>query len=307
MKEKITYYLGYDEKFDEPTVVCLGFFDCLHLGHLQLISRAELIANIRKARLGVFTFFNNPFSFLSKSTAQVLNFEERAYRLTKLGVDVIFHAQFDEQFAQTSPIKFLENLIFNKNITDIVVGDDYCFGANAKGNVQLLREFCDTHGINLCIENLKKDGLGVKYSSSNIRKLVRDGLVEEIHRDLAYPYFIMGEVVHGRKVGNVLGFPTANIAIDITKERLKEGVYLTNVIVDGVSLRAITNVGMKPTFSDYTYNAESHILFLNEDLYGKKIIVEFIKRIRDTIKFSCVEDLKSQIANDLKFAKEYNL
>lgn len=293
--------LDYKEKYQDSLVACLGFFDSLHQGHIQLLKKAELIANLKSIKVGVFTFKNNPFEYLKKDSLQVLTFEERCQRLENNNVDCVLFAEFDSEFASLLPEEFLDLLFKNKNITDIVVGSDYTFGKNAAGNIEFLQKYCLKNRINLQIENLKMLNDDQKFSSREIRKLIQSGNVDEIFHLLSAPYIVVGKVINGRKVGKKIGFPTANINLDKSKEKLASGVYYTNTILDGVSLRSVTNVGQHPTFNDCNFNIETHILFFNQDIYGKEITIEFLSRIRDIKKFESVEELVIQLKKDCQF------
>lgn len=294
--------INYENEYQDSLVVCLGFFDSLHQGHIQLLKKAELVANLKNNHIGVFTFRNNPFEFLKMDSLQVLTFEERCIRLEQYSVDCVLFADFDKEFASLSPAEFVDKLVSNKKISDIVVGNDYTFGKNAEGNVEFLTNYCKSLSIAVHVEDLKLRESGEKFSSRAIRKLIAKGKVDEIAHLLSAPYIIRGQVVKGRQVGKQIGFPTANIELDKSKEKLASGVYLTRTIVDGVALRSITNVGEHPTFEDEKFNVETHILYFNQDIYGKTIVIEFLNKIREIIKFKNIEGLVEQLNKDKKLA-----
>ncbi len=294
--------IEYDKPLDKAITLCLGFFDSLHVGHIQLIHKAQLLAHKYECQCGVFTFVNNPFEILGNDSKQVLNYEERVFRLRQLGVDFVVNAMFDKAFADIEPAKFLENLTADKTIKAIVVGSDYTYGKMASGNINTLKEFCDHNGIELVVEKMKLLADGSKISSRYLRKLVQTGNLSQIASQLNTPYFVMGKVSPGRRDGSKMGRATANIEYDEKKEKLPCGVYNTNVIIDGVKLKAVTNVGNHPTFGDNTYNIETHIIGLNQELYGKTIVIEFLEKIRDIKKFNSMEELSQQIAKDVEYA-----
>lgn len=298
--------IQYDLPFDRPITVCLGFFDSLHVGHVGLIRKSQLLAYKYDCESAVFTFDNNPFQLLGKESLQVLTYPERLYRLKRLGVDIVVRATFDRVFADTSPQDFLARLIAGKQVKAIVVGNDYTYGNGARGNVDTLREFCTSHGIELAVEDMRLLPGGDKVSSRYLRQLVERADLKEITTQLGTPYFILGTVIHGRADGGKIGFKTANIEYPAVKTRLPQGVYDTNVIIDGISLKAVTNVGAHPTFGDNAYNVEAHVIGLREDLYGKKIVVEFISKIRDIYKFDNKEQLSKQIEKDIDYVLRTN-
>ncbi|MDE6275802.1 MAG: bifunctional riboflavin kinase/FAD synthetase [Clostridia bacterium] len=296
--------IEYTQPCDNALIIALGFFDCLHIGHTKLIQSAKLLAFKNGAKCGVFTFDNNPFEILVKDNCgQILNFEERLSKLDDLRVDYCIKARFDVTFSQLSPLDFLRKLSENKNIKGIVVGKDYKFGAKGEGDVELLAAWCDANSVELVVEPFAIDE-GGKISSTRVRKLLCDGELEKANFYLGQPYFVIGQVEHGQQRGRNMGFATANVEYPRDKLKIKCGVYYTRVLVDGVWLKAVTNVGTHPTFDDMTFNIESHILFYKDDLYGKKITIKFLQRIRDIKKFTSKEELAERISKDVNFALE---
>lgn len=293
--------IDYKGDYDQTLAIGLGFFDCLHIGHIKLIGECKRLANKYKCNSAVFTFANNPFEVLDKNTKQILNFDERLFKLNELRVDYCLRASFDKEFSSLEPLEFLQGLVEGKQVNAIVVGEDYTFGKYGKGNVALLEEWCKKHNIELSIVEFEKDK-GIKISSTTIRQLLIDGDLQKANIYLGEPYFVIGEVSMGRKEGKNIGFATANLVCEPSKLKIKAGVYYTRVLVDGVWYKAVTNVGEHPTFDDYNFNIESHILYYSNQLYGKKIVVRFLKYIRDIKKFSSKEELAKQISEDIKFA-----
>lgn len=293
--------INYLQETDEKLVVGLGFFDCLHIGHIKLINEVKRLANKYDAKSGIFTFSNNPFIVLNKDTKQIYNFEERVFKLNSLMVDYCLYAQFDNDFANLQPLQFLDNLLKNKQIKAIVVGSDYTFGKLGKGDTMLLNDWCNNNGIELSIVDFAVDN-GIKISSTSIRELLSDGNLKKANEYLGQAYFVMGQVKTGRKEGKNIGFATANISLDSDKIIIKKGVYYTRVLLDGIWYKAVTNVGEHPTFDDYNANIESHILYYDNSLYGKKIVVSFLEYIREIKKFADKTQLANQISNDIKFA-----
>ena len=293
--------LNYGEKSEGQFVVALGFFDCLHIGHIKLIEECKLLAFKNNCRNAVFTFSNSPFEVLGKDKGQILNFEERLFKLDRVRVDVCIAAKFDKAFSELSPIAFLNKLIENLSIKGIVVGSDYTLGKCGSGNVDLLKNWCDDSNIELKVVDFALDE-GKKISSSTVRKLLIDGDIKKANEYLYYPYFVTGNILRGHMRGRKIGFATANLEYPKDKLRIRAGVYYTRVLVDGVWLKAVTNVGKQPTFDGDEFNIESYILYYSGDIYGKKVTVEFIERIRDIKKFSSKEELAERIAKDVEFA-----
>lgn len=292
--------IEFYQRENTPTVVCLGFFDCVHRGHNSLVQRANMLAKLAGAKSAVFTFSANPFAVLGRKDKEIFTFEERVYRLSQLGVDCVLKAFPDREFFCLTPEQFLDKLFENHNIVAVVAGSDYTFGSEARGNADMLKSYCKDKNCDCHILDMVEYAQGRKIASREIRKMVEAGEVEKINALLPLPYIVMGTVIGGRHQGGSIGSPTANIDIDSEKLALASGVYDTNVIIDGVRLRAVTNVGQHPTFDDYHYNIESYILHWNKNIYGKKIVVEFLSRLRDVIKFQSKEQLSLQIEKDVK-------
>lgn len=294
--------LNYDSEYGE-LVVCLGYFDCAHLGHLQLIKKAKQSAKELNCKMGVFTFINNPYTLLNKDIKNIYNIQDRELVFSYLDIDIVLEATFDNDFLSLEPDNFLDKLVKNKNVKQIVVGEDYTYGKEAKGNVGTLKKYCENNNILLeVVEILKYNE--IKISSTYIRQLLVDGDIKTVNKLLSMPYFIMGNVVGGRKDGSKMGIPTVNINLDNDKVKLKDGVYASNVYIENIRYCSVTNIGGHPTFDDMKNNIECHIIDYSGDLYGKSIRIEFIERLRDITKFNKVEDLAMQIQTDIAKAKE---
>ena len=290
--------IDYKTGCPDRIVLCLGFFDCVHRGHNSLLQRAKLFAKIDFAKCAVFTFCDNPFGALGRKDKEIFTYDERVFRLWQLGADVVVKAEPDAKFFATDANDFLDGLFERFNISAIVAGSDYTYGAGAKGNASTLKKYCRDRGADCYIVDMVEYAAGRKIASREIRELVAKGEIEKINALLPLPYIVAGKVVRGRHDGTTIGTPTANIDIPDEKLPVAEGVYDTNVLIDGVRLRAVTNVGEHPTFGDSHYNVESYILHWNGNIYGKTIVVEFLRKIRDVKKFDTKEDLGAQIAKD---------
>lgn len=302
MNSKINI-VNYYDAYVKPMVICLGFFDCVHRGHNSLIQKARLFAKINCADCFVFTFINNPFEQLNKPIKEIFTFEERVYRLYQLGIDNVLAVKADKDFFALSAQSFLDILFRNFNVVGVVAGNDYTFGKNAQGSVLMLEEYCKKRNIDCHIVDMVQNDVGKKIASRDIRELVKEGNVSKINSLLPLPYIIKGDVVSGRHQGSAMGYPTANIQVDDQKMLLAEGVYDCNVCVDGKKYKALTNVGNHPTFDDYNYNIECHILGFESNLYGKNIVVEFMDKIREVKKFNSKEELALQIKQDIQQVK----
>lgn len=285
--------IDYSKKSSEPLILVLGFFDCLHIGHLKLIERAEKIARETNCKACLFTFENADLS----DGGSVLSFSERVEKAGRYGVNIVLKANFDERFKTTSPEDFLAKLYSTLDIKGIVCGYDYTFGFKAEGKVDTLAKFCKERNIPLEIVE-KQEFNGVRISTTHIKSLLKEGKIEEANEILGEPYFIDGVVEKGRQVGRTLGFPTANTNIDKGKFRIKDGVYKTLVSADGKEYEGITNYGARPTFGLTSVTVETYLKNFDGNLYGKKITVKFLAYIRDIMKFSDKNELVKQLEKD---------
>lgn len=290
------YY--YDSGCPEPVVLCLGFFDCLHNGHFRLLERAQEMACACGAQAALFTFDNDPAALLKGESEEIFTLRERLYRMDELGVHIALIAHADRAFLQTEPEAFLRSLTSGSVIKGFVCGADHTFGAGGRGNADMLRKFCLERGILFEKINLKTDDNGEKIASRKIRELIKKGDMRAVNSLLPLPYIIAGTVVHGRREGAAMGFPTANINLPAEKLKPADGVYYTNTVLDGERYPCITNVGTHPTFADYSVNVETHIIGFDGCLYGREIVVEFMDKMRDIVKFDSKEEIAAQLAKD---------
>lgn len=292
----------------EPTVVALGNFDGVHLGHQALIGAAREIGEKEGLKVAVFTFSNHPKN-LTNSARPVKNIayqDEKASLMEELHVDYLFNIEFTEEIMKTEPMSFIKDILIDKfNMKHAVCGFNYKFGFKGAGTAAILEE----QGKELdymvtCLNPVTIDGDVV--SSTLIRGLIKAGEMEDVKRFLGRNYDIEGVVVVGNRLGRTIGFPTSNITIDENMVTPPNGVYITYCIYNGVKYPSITNVGVKPTIGQYKKNMETHIFNFDKELYGKTIRVEFVKMTREEAKFSSVEELSKQIALDCLQAKEFH-
>ena len=252
-------------------------------------------------------FSNSPFETLGKCCGQILTFEERLYKLDNLHVEFCVKAFFDKTFSQLSPIQFLDNFIRYMSVKGIVVGKDYTFGKKGEGNISTLAKWCEENSVELSIVDFERDN-GKKIASTDIRDLLMNGDLKKANDYLVKPYFVYreGEFMASKR-GRNIGFATANLEYPANKLKIQPGAYYTRTCINGVWLKSVTNVGEHPTFDDGNFNIESHVIYYDGDIYGEKIIVEFLERIRDIRKFSSKDELAEQITRDIQFAMNSDL
>ena len=290
------------------TAIALGKFDGIHLGHQLLID--GLLREKEKGRQAlVFTFGSHPNAVLSSGFQKnIYTPEEKAYYFANLGIDILLEYPFTKAFASVSPEDFVYQCMVKKlGVQSIYVGEDFHFGRGRSGNVGLLKLLGEEYHFE--VNALAKRTLRGKVVSSTV---IRDMLESHFYianEMLGNPYFLYGEVVHGKHLGGrVIGFPTINQQIPGNKLVPVFGVYASRVYIDGCYYRGISNLGKKPTIQgSHETGLETHILGYNGDLYGRDIRTELLYFIRPEEKFSNIEDLKKQIQNDISLMLEQNI
>ena len=296
------------------TVVALGNFDGVHLGHRAIISAAVARAAELGATPAVFTFWPHPPQVLrpadpGQAPAKELLClrDERAELIAGMGVALLVEQPFDAAFASMEPARFFRDLLVRGlGAVAIVVGYDFAFGKGRAGNTSLLAGLSREAGVELTVIPARESE-GAPMSSSRIRALLASGDVETAARLLGRRFFYRGTIVHGDGRGNRIGIPTANLMMP-AKIRVPNGVYATLSFV-GDSLEGIpsvTNVGVRPTFHAGATGPviETHFLRPSGDVYDKRLTVEFVARIRDEKRFAGVDELKAQIADDIALARK---
>lgn len=284
-------------------VVALGFFDLIHKGHISIFNKTVELAKKLSASPAVFTFSNDIYKVLGKKSSPINCFSERVQLISEQGIDKIFSVEGTKEFLSKSGENFLQYLLDNYNPVAFVCGEDYRCGKNAEFGIGEIKNFCDRHNILLEVVPLLNHG-EQKIGSRLIKNLLKNGQVDEVSQHLGRYYQIKGLVVDGRKEGRVFGFPTANITPECIY--LKEGVYQTEILIDGKDYKAVTNVGNHPTIGDEVYNVESYILDFTGNLYHKEITVKFIRFLRKIYKFKDKETLFTQIEKDVNAVKTGN-
>lgn len=288
--------ISFGQQFNKPIVITLGFFDCMHKGHVALYDVARKVANECDCLCALLTFSNNHFEVIGMDVKPIYTFEERLIIYKNVGLDVVASATFDKQFMNLSADDFLQ-VLSKYNLKHVVCGFDYTCGRDRK-NSSYVKEFFSKIGVGCTIvDEVLTDG--EKISSTLIRKLLMQNNVERANGLLSQPYFVTGVVEDGRKVGRLINFPTANLKISAEK-LLPVGVYGGNAVVDGKVYKAIVNVGAKPTFDLEQNTVEAHLIGYDGNLYGKTLTVELTKFLRKVTKFENKEQLAEQLKQDVR-------
>lgn len=285
----------------------MGTFDGVHLGHKKIIERLLQSSSANEESL-VLTFFPHPRMVLQEeSDIKLLNtIEERSQLLEKAGLQNLIIHPFDQAFSRLTAEEFVKNILVEIfNIKKIIIGHDHRFGRNRTANIDDLIVFGREYGFE--VEQISAQEIDeVSISSTKIRNALHDGKILLANEYLGYHYFFSGTVVHGKKLGRTIGFPTANLEIEENYKLIPAyGVYAVDCVVENQTLKGMLNIGIKPTFEGETASVEVHLFDFNADLYGKKIKVALRKHIRGEQKFSSVEDLKAQLKKDELFARDF--
>lgn len=291
------------------TVIALGTFDGLHLGHIDVINTARDYAERSWLKLAVFTFSNHPLALIRPDLVpvRIISAEEKIKLLESFGVDYLINIPFTEDFAALSPDEFLEKLAcFNYRC--LVVGENFTYGFLGSGKTETLERSGRKNGFDVIVRPLVKMN-GNVVSSTGIRNLIQAGHIEYANRMLGRAYSITGTIVHGEQRGRKLGFPTANIELVHGEMAVPApGVYAVTASIEGSIYEGMGNIGNNPTFNDVEHaRLEVNLFNCSGDLYGKTMSVQFHKYIRAEKKFSGVEELCRQIEEDKKAIKTYFL
>lgn len=287
--------------------VTLGIFDGVHVGHQRLIQELVSQAKAHHGKSWLITFDPHPQEILlKKKKIDLLTLlEEKLELLEPLGLDVVVVVPFTFEFSQIGPTQFVEDwLIHCIGMRTLIVGENYIFGKDRKGNVELLRKLSSKLNFSLQIQPLYFEK-GNPVSSTRIRNLLLAGDVFQATQLLGRPYSIQGKVMHGEGVGRRLGFPTVNLALaDPRKLVPRTGIYAVFVYIKGKKYQGTADIGFRPTFGGKEYRIEAYVHHFNEEIYGEMVKLEFIERIRDEKKFDDVDALIVQIRQDTERSTE---
>ena len=285
-------------------VVLIGNFDGIHLGHQKLISKAKKIAEQKKQKLVLITFNPHPREIINNIQMDlILPYKEKKLLLKNYGIDKIDEIKFTNKLSKLSAEEFAKEYIYKAhNPSDIVIGKNFKFGHKARGDAKLLKDSLSKKVKVHSIDIKRLDSLVI--SSSEIKKLISKGNIDKVNKLLGRNYHISGKVIHGEKRGRLIGFPTTNLSTE-WNFLPKKGVYVSKVVISDRSYQSITNIGVRPTFNANSLQIESHIFDFNKNVYGKKIKIYFLARIRSEKKFETVEKLIENITKDVNFGRKY--
>ncbi len=291
----------------KPTVLTLGVFDGLHLGHQRIMQTVVERARAVDAVATAITFDPHPRAVLHPESAPPLlqTLDQRLANLEVLGIEQAIVIAFSREFASQLAEVFLKDILHDRlHAKEIYLGKGFEFGRNRGGNIDLLRNM--SRELDFIADEVDEVQIrGQRISSSKIRQLLREGRINLARRMLGRPYGVEGVITRGNRRGHTIGFPTANLKPH-NRVIPRFGVYASATLIEGSWRKSITNIGVRPTFeNDAEPSIETYIFDFDGDLYGDVLRVRFLHRIRDERKFSGIDELKSQIEKDTDRARNY--
>ena len=290
---------------DRGTLLTIGVFDGVHLGHRQLIDRVTRDAAARHLISGVVTFTHHPKAVLSPKAklARLTTLQERSDLLRRLGVELVVPLTFTSEFAKQGARDFIVLLQQHLRMQGLVIGPDFALGRGRQGDENALRALGEELGFTVeVVSPLVLEGTPV--SSTAIRGALAGGDMETASKLLGRHFRLSGPVVGGTERGHTIGFPTANLGIEADQALPSDGVYATLAHADEKVYPSVTNIGVRPTFDGGERTVEVFLMDFDQDIYGHEMSIDLVARLRGEAKFESVEDLSRQIAADVREARE---
>lgn len=288
-----------EDNYEFPSLLVLGCFDGLHIGHAELLKKAKLQAKINGLDLGIMMFKEG------KGGRQLYTFEERMKLLEQFNVKFVLLIDFTDEFKKITPQQFLQSLDDKLNVKALMSGRDFRFGADAKGKSAQLKAYAEDEDNGIWYMPVKDETyVGEKVSTTLIKNCLEQGNVVKANALLGRNYSVTGIVIEGANRGKkVVGFPTVNMRYPVDKVEVKKGVYKVKCLVGEEELIGIANYGGRPTFNETSAILEAYIDGFTGSLYGRAVTIEFIEMLRETEKFESVAELTAQLKEDLKRAR----
>lgn len=295
-----------DACLEKPSLVTIGVFDGVHIGHQHLIKQLVDEAHRTDRLAVVLSFFPHPDVVLRDRQGRyyLTTPEQKAEQLTNLGVDTVVTHPFDSTTRQVRAADFVDQLLDHLKMQDLWVGSDFALGYQREGTVEYLRAQGQQKGFTLRAIELVANG-SAAISSTAIRDALQQGNVEQARQWLGRSYAVTGEIVHGEQRGRKIGFPTANVNVWSEQVIPGNGVYACWAQLGDERFMAVTNVGVRPTFDGEGVTVEAHLLDFNRDIYGQQLTVTFETRLRAEKKFNGIQELIAQIGADAQAGREY--
>lgn len=288
-------------------VISLGMYDGVHRGHERIIYALKSIAEEKNYSSGIFSFWPHPRRIINPEYELKLltNIEEKIEILEKKGLDFLFLQEFNEDFKNLDAEDFVEQILVKKiNVRHVIIGKDHCFGKDRRGDFSLLEKLGKRWGFvveKLELELFENDNI----SSTKIREVLQDGDIKIANQMLGYHYSVSGEVVHGKKIGRTIGFPTANILVDDMKLLPKKGAYIVEVWLKNQQYKGMLSIGTNPTVGGDKLSVEVNILDFKGDIYGERLSLKFRDFLHEEIKFENLEKLIERLKQDKKITENF--
>lgn len=282
-------------------------FDGVHLGHKSIVDELIKVGSENNLETAVLTFWPHPrFVFNPNENLKLLNtLEEKQFLLEKCGIDTLFLKEFDEEFRNLTGEEFVRQILVDKlNIKYLIIGYDHSFGKNKSGNFELLQKLSGELGFE--VERMEAINIHENnISSTKVRNALLAGNIKEANEMLGYSYSVSGTVVHGKKLGRTIGYPTANIETDPIKLLPKKGAYIVEVFIKGEQYKGMLSIGTNPTVNGEKLTVEVYILDFEGNIYDEKITVAFRDFLHDEIKFEGLEKLIERLDEDKRLTEEF--
>ncbi|WP_312344508.1 bifunctional riboflavin kinase/FAD synthetase [Chryseobacterium binzhouense] len=292
----------------KPLALSLGMFDGVHLGHKYIMDELKKAGSENNLETAVLTFWPHPrFVFNPNEDLKLLNtLEEKTLLMEKYGIGSLFLKEFDEEFRNLTGEEFVRQILIDRlNVKYLIIGYDHSFGKNKSGNFELLKKL--SKELDFEVEQMEAINIHENnISSTKIRKALLEGNIIKANEMLGYHYSLSGTVVHGKKIGRTIGYPTANIETENIKLLPKKGAYIVEVFVKNQSYKGMLSIGTNPTVNGEKLTVEVYILGFEEEIYDENIKVKFRDFLHDEIKFEGMEKLVERLDEDKRLTKEFN-
>ncbi len=296
-----------DYSSQKPLALSLGMFDGVHLGHKSIIDELIKVGADNNLETAILTFWPHPrFVFNPNEDLKLLNtLEEKKQLIEKYCIDNLFLKEFDEEFRNLTG-EFVRQILIDKlNVKYLIIGYDHSFGKNKSGNFDLLVKL--SKELDFEVEQMEAINIHENnISSTKVRNALLTGDIKEANEMLGYSYSVSGTVVHGKKIGRTIGYPTANIDTESLKLLPKKGAYIVEVDVKGQHYKGMLSIGTNPTVNGEKLTVEVYILDFDEDIYDERITVRFRDFLHDEIKFEGIEKLIERLDEDKRLTEEFN-
>ena len=292
----------------QKTYVTIGTFDGVHIGHQKIIEKLVAEAKKHQKKSVLLTFFPHPRMVLQKEASiKLINtINEKATLLEKTGLDYLIIHPFSKDFSRLNALDFVRDVLVNQlDTAKLIIGYDHHFGKNREGNIEQLTEY--SYLYDFSVEEIPVQDIDeVAVSSTKIRRALGNGDLKTANQYLGYNFSLTGKVIKGEQLGNTIGFPTANIALDEDYKLIpKTGAYVVKAEIDDGIVYGMMNIGIRPTISGEHQTIETHFFDFDENIYNKIITIQLLSFIREEQKFDSLDSLTKQLQNDKKISLEF--